>query len=48
MLRKLRVRMVTAALLAALLLATAASPLLSEVPGWGGAAHAEHCGGSSC
>ena len=48
MLKTLRVRIVTAALLAALLLAAAASPTFSEVTGFGGTAHAEHCGGSSC
>ena len=48
MIRKLQVRIVTAVLLAALLLASAASPILSNVTGFGGTAHAEHCGGSSC
>ncbi len=48
MTRKLQVRVVTAALLAALLLASAASPIISNVTGLGGAAHAEDCMGSSC
>ena len=45
---KLQVRVVTAMLLAALLLATAASPILSEFTGFGGTAFAEECIGSSC
>ena len=48
MYQKLRVRIVTAALLAALLLTAAASPLLSEVTGLITPAHAEECVGSSC
>lgn len=44
----LRVRIVTAALLLVLLAVTAASPVLSNVTGFGEAAHAAECVGSSC
>ncbi len=48
MTRKLRVRVVSAVLVAALLTAFAASPTLSSVAGLGGEALAAECGGSSC
>ena len=45
----LRVRiMVTAILLAALLAVSTASPILSDVAGFGGTAAADECIGSSC
>lgn len=48
MAQTLRVRIVTALLLALLLTVTAASPILSEVAGFGGAAYADECEGSTC
>lgn len=48
MIRKLRVRVVTAALLAALLMAAAASPIVSELTGSSAPAYADECVGSSC
>ncbi len=47
MIHTLRVRIVTAALVA-LLLALAASPMLPDGVGFGGAAHADECTGSTC
>lgn len=48
MARTLRVRIVTAIFLAMLLIAAAASPIVTNVAGLGGTAHADECGGSSC
>lgn len=41
-------RCIIIAILFALLSMSVASPVLSNVPGFVGEAHAEHCGGSSC
>jgi len=48
MTRALRVRIVTVVLLIMLLAVTAASPVLSNVTGFGETAHAAECVGSSC
>ncbi len=44
----LQVRIVTAVLLVVLLTVVAASPVLSNVTGFGETAHAAECVGSSC
>jgi hypothetical protein len=48
MAQTLRVRIVTAIFLALLLVAAAASPIVTDVAGLGGTAYADECGGSSC
>ncbi len=48
MTQTMRVRIVTAVFMAVLLTASAATPMLSHITGFGGAAHAEDCAGSSC
>lgn len=48
MIHSLRVRIVTAVLVALLLALAAANPILPEIAGFGGAAQADECTGSTC
>lgn len=48
MIQVLRVRVMAAILAALLLTAVAATPIVTNVAGFDGTAHAEDCGSSSC